>query len=74
MNHTELAQAFARLVVDRRVYVYDNGQLVEGSPFKTQPAALTAIGINTRSSAIKRNIDTNKKYLNRYTFYSKPNI
>lgn len=70
--HVDLAKAFARQVVDRKVYVYDYDTLVTGSPFSSYPSALEAIGVNKRSSAIKRGIDTGNAYLGRYTFYSMP--
>lgn len=72
MDHTTLAKAFARLVKNRSVYVYDNKVLVKGSPFSTYPSALSAIKENTRSSAIKRNIDTGKLFKGRFGFYSTP--
>lgn len=72
MSHVELAQAFARLVTSREIYVYDNGKLVSGSPFSSQPDALVAIGESKRSSAVKRNIDTGKAFKSRFTFYSAP--
>lgn len=72
MNHTHLAQRYARLITNRTVYVYDNDMLVEGSPFSTYRDALTAIDKPRTSSRIKRNIDTGKLYLNRYRFYSAP--
>ena len=70
MNHNALAKAFARLIVDRVVYVYDYGKLLAGSPFTTYPYALIAIGESKRSALIKRNIDTGKVSKKRYTFYS----
>jgi hypothetical protein len=67
LTHTELAKAFARLIHNQQVYVYD---LVVGSPFFTYPNALVAIGISKKPSAIKRNIDTGKVFKGRYLFYS----
>lgn len=72
ITHVELAKAFARLVTSRQIYVYDNGSLVPGSPFSSQPSALEAIGESKRSSAVKRNIDTGKAFKERFTFYSAP--
>jgi hypothetical protein len=67
-----LAKAFARLVVGRKVYVYDGNELVSGSPFSSYPSALEAIKESKRSSAIKRNIDTGRVFKERYTFSSTP--
>lgn len=70
MTHLLLAQACARLMTTREVWVYDNGALVTGSPFMSYAAAQEAIGISRTSVAVRRNIDTNKAYLGRYKFYS----
>ena len=70
MNHLILSQSFARLVTLRQVWIYDNGQLVIGSPFSSYAEAQVAIGLPRNSVAIRRNIDTDKLYLKRYSFYS----
>ena len=78
MNHLVLSQKFAKLVTSRSVWVYDNGKLVIGSPFQSYAEAQAAIGISPTPSfgqvrtsvAIRRNIDTGKLYLQRYSFYS----
>lgn len=70
MNHLVLSQKFAKLVTSRSVWVYDNGKLVIGSPFQSYAEAQAAIGISRTSVAIRRNIDTGKLYLQRYSFYS----
>ena len=70
MNHLILSQTFAKLVTSRQVWVYDNGKLVIGSPFTSYAKAQLAIGIPKYSVAIRRNIDTGKLYLKRYSFYS----
>jgi hypothetical protein len=70
MNHLVLSQLFARLVASRKVWVYDNGDLVIVSPFTTYAEAQNAIGLPRNSSAVKRNIDTGKLYLKRFSFYS----
>ena len=62
---------YARLIKDRSIWIYDNGVLIKGNPFKTQSSAASAIGLAKNTSIIKRYIDTGKIYLNRYTIYSK---
>ena len=70
MNHLITSQKFAKLITSRSVWVYDNGKLVIGSPFDSYAEAQTAIGISRTSVAVRRNIDTGKLYLQRYSFYS----
>jgi hypothetical protein len=70
MNHLVLAPNFAKLITSRSVWVYDNGDLVIGSPFESYAEAQAAIGIPRTSVAVRRNIDTGKLYLQRYSFYS----
>lgn len=72
MTHLHLSQAFSSLVKVRNVWVYDNGILVNSQPFTSYAAAQEAIGIPRTSVVVRRNIDTGKFYLNRYTFYSYP--
>ena len=72
MTHTMLARAFtiAKGKSSYQVWVYDGGLLFKGSPFATYADAHEAIGVGRTSRAIGRNIDTNKQYRGRYTFYS----
>jgi len=44
MRHVNLAQAFARLVKERKIWVYDNGVLLNSQPFTTYGDAMEAIG------------------------------
>lgn len=71
MNHLILSQSFAKLVTYRQVWVYYNGKLVKGNPFSSYAAAQVAIVISRNSVAVRRNIDTGKLYLKRYSFFSK---
>lgn len=52
MSHLVLAQKFARLITSRSVWVYDNGELVIGSPFESYAEAQAAIGIPRTSVAV----------------------
>ena len=70
MNHLILSQRFAKLISSRSVWVYDNGKLVTGSPFASYAEAQGSIGISRTSVVVRRNIDTGKLYLQRYSFYS----
>ncbi len=70
MSHVELAKLFSKYYDKRVVWVYDNNTLISGSPFDSYGTALKAIGLPTSSPVIRRYIDTNKMYKNRYTFTS----
>jgi len=81
MRHVNLAQAFARLVKERQIWVYDNGVLLNSQPFthalsfcesETYGDAMEAIGYSRTSIAARRTIDTGKKIGGRYTIYSAP--
>lgn len=52
------------------VNVYDNGKLVEGSPFSSYTQAALALGNINISSVISKKIDTDKLYKERYKFES----
>lgn len=70
MAHLVLSQSMARLIICQSVWVYNNEQLVSGSPFSTYAAALEAIGQPRTSTGVRRTIDTGKLFINRYTFHS----
>ena len=71
LTHLNLGHKYSKLFKFKSIWVYDNGNLVTGSPFNSYSEAQAAIGISKTSLAISRNIDTNKLYLNRFSFYSK---
>lgn len=52
------------------VNVYDNGKLVEGSPFSSYTQAAKALGNINISSVITKKIDTGKLYKQRFKFES----
>ena len=52
------------------VNVYDNGRLLEGSPFSSYTQAALALGNVNVSSVISKKIDTDKLYKGRYIFES----
>ena len=52
------------------VNVYDNGRLLEGSPFRSYTQAALALGNVNVSSVISKKIDTDKLYKGRYKFGS----
>ena len=72
MRHVDLAQAFARLVKERNIWVYDNGVLLNSQLFTTYGEAMESIGYSRTSTAARRNLDTGKIVGGRYTFYSIP--
>jgi hypothetical protein len=55
------------------VNVYDNGKLVEGSPFPSYTQAALALGNIKISSAISKKINTDKLYKQRFKFESTVN-
>ena len=61
MRDVNLAQALARLVKERKIWVYDNGILLNSQPSPTYGYAKEAIGYSRTSIAARRTIDTGKK-------------
>ena len=75
LNHEELSKLVTRNLGGRSgflVYIYKQDQIIKGSPFKSYGEAQKAIGLNSNSRAISRNIDTGKLYKNIYLFTSHP--
>lgn len=72
MSHVDLAKAFVPKVKASGIWVYDNGVLLNGSPFSSFASAMKAIGYSKTSIAGRRTIDTGKLIGGRFTFYSKP--
>jgi hypothetical protein len=73
LNHFSLAKAYANSQGSRKgfkVYIYENGKEIEGSPFNSFRSRGKAIGLNSVSS-ISNYIDTGKLFKERYTFFSK---
>ena len=52
------------------VNIYDNGNLIKGSPFSSYTKAALAMGNVNISSVISKKIDTDKLYKERYKFES----
>jgi LAGLIDADG endonuclease len=72
MLHVDLAKAFAKLIKNRNIWVYDNGVLINSQPFTSFSTAMKAIGYSASSVAARRTLDTGKFVNGRYTFYSFP--
>lgn len=72
MSLLAFAQTFSKLQNKNLIWVYDKDILVEGSPFYSLSDAAESIGLKRTSSIIKRYLDTDKIYLNRYTISSSP--
>lgn len=58
MLNVDLAKAFASKVKPSAIWVYDNGVLLNGSPFSSFASAMEAIGYSKTSIAGRRSIDT----------------
>ena len=72
MLHVDLAKAFATKVKTRAIWVYENGVILNGSPFSSFASAMEAVGYSKTSIAGRRSIDTGKIIGGRFTFYSYP--
>jgi len=70
INQLEFSKALARTFT-RTVYIRDNGVLLNTTPYTSYGDAHQSIGLPRNSRAIGRNIDTGKKFKNRYTFSSR---
>ena len=54
------------------VYVYENKNMVKGSPFASYSNAHKSLGLKASSNTCNRYIDTDRLYKNKYIFSSKP--
>jgi hypothetical protein len=54
------------------VYIYENNNMVNGSPFASYSAAHKSLGLKPNSNTCNRYIDTDRLYKNKYIFTSKP--
>ena len=54
------------------IYLYADGNLVEGSPFASYSATHKWLGLKTTSNTCNRYIDTNRLYKNKYLISSRP--
>jgi hypothetical protein len=54
------------------VYIYENNNMVKGSPFASYSAAHKSLGLKPSSNTCNRYIDTDRLYKNKYIFSSKP--
>lgn len=72
-SHTVFAQRIGRMIATtRRIWVYEGSKLFGGSPFNSCPDAIEALGQKRSSALCRRNIDTGKTVLGRYTLCSTP--
>lgn len=54
------------------VYIYENGNLITGSPFASFSEAHRALGLKSNSNTCSRYIDTDRLYKSKYLLSSKP--
>ncbi len=54
------------------IYLYENGNLVKGSPFASYSETHKWLGLKTTSNTCNRYIDTNRIYKNKYIISSTP--
>jgi len=54
------------------VYIYENNNMIKGSPFASYSAAHKSLGLKPSSNTCNRYIDTGRLYKNKYIFSSKP--
>ena len=73
--HVDNVRAFSianRSERPNTVYLYADGNLVEGSPFASYSATHKWLGLKTTSNTCNRYIDTNRLYKNKYIISSRP--
>ena len=73
LDHFTLAKKYANSSGSRKgfkVYIYENGKEIKGSPFNSYRSGGKAIGLNSVSS-ISNYIDTGKLFKGRYIFFSR---
>lgn len=56
----------------KTIYIYENGNLIDGSPFASFSEAHRALGLKSSSNTCNRYIDTNRFYKSKYLLSSKP--
>lgn len=56
----------------KTVYIYENNNMVKGSPFSCFSGAHKSLGLKPSSNTCNRYIDTGRLYKNIYIFRSKP--
>lgn len=54
------------------VYIYENNNMVKGSPFASYSAAHKSLGLKPSSNTCNRYIDTDRLYKNKYIFGALP--
>jgi hypothetical protein len=73
--HTDNVRKFSianRSVNPIIVYIYENNNMIKGSPFASYSAAHKSLGLKPSSNTCNRYIDTDRLYKNKYIFSSKP--
>lgn len=59
-------------ITPKIVYIYENGNLIAGSPFASFSEAHRALGLKSSSNTCSRYIDTDRLYKAKYLLTSKP--
>lgn len=73
--HVDNVRAFSianRSEKPNTIYLYADGNLVEGSPFASYSATHKWLGLKNTSNTCNRYIDTNRLYKNKYLISSRP--
>lgn len=60
----------ARLI--KTIFIYEEGKLIDGSPFVSFSSAHKALGLKSSSNTCNRYLDTGRLYKSKYIFTSKP--
>lgn len=74
-SHLQFVREYSKLQDKSKItsiYVYDNGNLISGSPFSSYKEVHYALGLNSSSNTCSRYIDTGKLYKSRYLIMSTP--
>ena len=56
----------------KTIYIYENDELIKGSPFNSYSSAHKALGLKSTSNTCNRYLDTNRLYKSKYIFTSYP--
>ena len=72
MDNVRKLSIASRSVKPVIVYIYENNNMLKGSPFASYSAAHKFLGLKPSSNTCNRYIDTDRLYKDKYIFSSKP--
>lgn len=72
LNNVRVYTRLNKPKIPQKVYIYHNGNLIDGSPFASFSEAHGALGLKSNSNTCNRYIDTDRLYKAKYLLTSKP--